>query len=119
MKNRLLGIIALSLVLISCASGGKNTLAGDWSGTLNMGGANLRLVFHILESDAGYSASIESVDQGGAIIPTTMEVNGNALVFVVEQIDVEYRARVSGNEIVGEFSQFGMTMPNFTLRRNR
>jgi len=58
------------------------------------------------------------VDQGGQIIPTEMEVNGDSLTFVVEQLNLEYIATISGNQIVGVFNQFGMSMPDFTITRN-
>ena len=119
MLKHLTGAIAAVILLSGCVSGGPPDLVGAWSGTLDMGGAELRLVFHISESDGEYSTSIESVDQGGVMIPTRMEVNGTSLLFVVEPINVEYAAIVSGNEIVGLFTQGGMDMPNFTLRRNR
>jgi len=47
-----------------------------------------------------------------------MEVNGDSLTFVVEQLNVEYIATISGNQIVGVFNQFGMSMPDFTIARN-
>ena len=84
-----------------------------------MGAADLRLVFHITETEFGYSTTIESVDQGGAMIPTEMEVEGTTVMFVVEPLNVAYTAVVNGNEMVGRFTQGGMDMPDFTIRRNR
>jgi len=118
MTIRLFASIALTVILANCATTDQNNPIGDWSGTLNLGGNNLRLIFHITESETGYSTTIESVDQNGVIIPTEMEVNGDSLIFRVDQLNVEYTATISGNQIVGEFNQFGLSMPDFTITRN-
>lgn len=117
MQSKISSAFAILLFLLSCATTAQENPVGDWAGTLNMGGGNLRLIFHISESENGYSATIESVDQGGAIIPAEIEVNGNLISFAVEQIDVEYIATITGNEIIGTFTQFGMSMEDFTIIR--
>ena len=117
MPTRIVTALVLVLMLLGCATWSQNSLVGDWSGTLNMGGGNLRLIFHISEAENGFSATVESVDQGGAIIPAAIVVNGDSITFVVEQIGVEYIATMSGNQIAGAFNQFGMTMPDFTISR--
>jgi len=118
MSKRLVGSLVLIVFLAGCATTEQNSLAGDWSGTLNLGGGSLRLVFHITESDDGYSTILESVDQGNAMIPTEMELDGDSVTFIVEQLNVEYIATISGDQIVGVFNQFGMSMPNYTITRN-
>ena len=118
MLRKIFGSIGIVLFLASCAAKQAPSLAGDWSGNLQAAGQNLRLIFHITESETGYNASIESVDQGGAIVPLTMEVDGTSIVFSFEQLDMEYVAKLLGNQIIGEFSQGGVSVPNFTLERN-
>ena len=118
MSKRLVASLSLAVFLAGCATTEQNSLAGDWSGTLNIGGGSLRLIFHITESEDGYSTTIESVDQGGVIIPTEMELDGDSVTFIVEQLNVEYIATISGDQIVGVFNQFGMSMPNYTITRN-
>ena len=118
MSVRTIANIAFFPFLLSCTTTEQINPVGDWSGTLNLGGGTLRLIFHISESADGFTSTIESVDQGGAIIPTEMQVEGNSIVFRVAQLDVEYRATISGNQITGEFTQFGMSMPDFTVTRN-
>ena len=118
MSKRLVGYFVLAVLLAGCATTQQNSLAGDWSGTLNIGGGSLRLIFHITESDDGYSTTIESVDQGNSMIPTQMELDGNSVRFTVEQLGVEYIATISGDQIVGVFNQGGLSMPDFTIIRN-
>jgi hypothetical protein len=117
MLVRIVAVIALSVLFAGCASIDRNSPVGNWAGTLDMAGASLRLVFHITESENGYSATIESVDQGGVIIPTQIDVMGDSLTFAVAQIGVEYSATISGDQIVGIFKQAGMSAPDFTLSR--
>ncbi|NKB31488.1 MAG: hypothetical protein GKR91_00100 [Pseudomonadales bacterium] len=117
MLGRIVLILTLVAGLTFCASAQTPSLAGQWAGTLNLGGGQLRLVFHIEESDDGISVQIESVDQGNQMIPTDVVVDGNTLTFSVEQLDVEYTATVDGNQMVGSFVQFGNTDPDFTIVR--
>ena len=118
MLSRLLAVSTLVIVLASCATTNQNTPIGDWSGTLSFPGASLRLIFHITESDNGYSTTIESVDQGNSMIPADMIIDGDSITFIVESLNVEYVATISGNQIVGEFTQFGNSMSDFTITRN-
>lgn len=67
MSPRFIKTLALTLVifLAEVPTIAQNNLIGDWSGTLNLGGGSLRLIFHITEAENGYSTTLESVDQGG------------------------------------------------------
>lgn len=128
MKSRIIACIALSIFLANCAPNAQNDPIGDWSGTLTLVGANSRansrLIFHITESENGYSTTIEILDQQGQQgqqglnIPTEMLIDGDSIIFTIEQLGVEYIATISGNQIVGEFTQFGHSMPDFTITRN-
>ena len=117
MAARLIAVLTLTIFFAGCASTNQNNPVGDWSGTLNTGAGSLRLIFRITESENGYSATIESVDQGGQIIPTEIEVTGDALTFVVANLNVEYNATIAGNQIVGEFNQNALSVPDFTITR--
>ena len=39
-------------------------IAGDWAGYVNVQGAKLKIVFHILRDDGKLSATFDSPDQG-------------------------------------------------------
>eukprot|EP01035_Chromulina_nebulosa_P050250 gene50250-68313_t len=47
------------------------TIIGDWNGALKVQGIQLRLVFHISKTDSGFSATMDSPDQGAKGIPVT------------------------------------------------
>ncbi len=118
MLIRLLKWCVLVVLLTSCTTPGQNNLTGDWSGTLSFPGARLRLVFHITESENGPTTIIESVDQQNAMIPAETTVDGNSITFTVENLNVEYVATIQGDIIVGEFTQFGNRMSDFTISRS-
>ena len=54
-------------MLITALSLRAQDIAGDWQGTLKVGGAGLRLVVHIAKSpDGAFTAALDSLDQPGA-----------------------------------------------------
>lgn len=118
MSKRVFEYLVLTVFLTGCATTQQNSLAGDWAGTLNIGGGSLKLIFHIIDSGEGYSTTIESVDQGNVMIPTVMELDGDSIIFTVDQLGVEYIATITGDQIVGVFNQSGMSVPNYTISRN-
>ena len=46
-------------------------ITGEWNGVLSVQGMKLRLVFHVTKTDAGYTATMDSPDQGAKGIPMT------------------------------------------------
>ena len=60
MKRNLL----ISLFLISTVLVFGQDITGEWNGALKVQGMQLRIVFHISKSDAGYKATMDSPDQG-------------------------------------------------------
>lgn len=117
MLIKLLRWAILVVSLAGCTAPAQNDLSGDWAGTLSFPGASLRLIFHITDSENGPTTIIESVDQQNTMIPAETVVDGDSITFTVERLNVEYVAKVTGDIIVGEFTQFGNTMPDFTLSR--
>ena len=60
---------------------------GDWLGTLDLGTAKLRLVFHITNTEDGLIATMDSPDQGAKGIPATAVTrNGASLKVEFKQI---------------------------------
>ena len=119
MLRRLFVLLTLAITMSCAVAAEQPNLVGDWAGTLTMGGGSLRLIFHITDGTDGYTVFIESVDQGNAMIPTEIVVDGASVSFAVQQLDVKYAATVSGNQMVGEFTQMGLSMPDLTLVRSQ
>lgn len=88
-------------------------VAGDWMGTIKAGPAELRIQLHIQKSDKGFTATMDSVDQGAKGIPVdSVTLAGSNLKFAVGAVQGLYEGKVStdGNSISGNWSQ-GQAIP--------
>lgn len=87
-------------------------ITGDWYGNLDVQGIQLRLVFHIIQTDAGYSATMDSPDQGAKGIPITTTTFDNALLRIeATNIGATYEGNLKGDYIEGIFRQAGQEFP--------
>lgn len=90
-------------------------VAGAWTGTLEVMGAKLRLVFNIQKKDGGgYSATMDSPDQGVkgvAVDEVTLE--GRTLKLNIKAIQGGFEGELStkAKEIPGNWSQGGLKLP--------
>jgi hypothetical protein len=87
---------------------------GDWSGTLDTGSAKLRLVFHIVNTSSGLTATLDSPDQGATGIPvTTITRKGFELKMELKQIGGVYDGKINADHstINGTWSQGANAFP--------
>lgn len=111
---RALAALAI-LVSLTAASPGRD-ITGDWSGKIQ--GA-LTLVLHVQRGTAGYTATLDSPDQGSmGIAIDTLAFSGDSLHFQMRRLQAAYAARMSagGDTLVGMWRQGGMALP-LTLSR--
>jgi hypothetical protein len=110
MKRALL----LTVFLFAGAAGFAQNIAGDWQGTLHAGPAELRLALHFTKtSDGGYTATMDSLDQGALGIPvSSVSVKDTKLNLTVDAVHGTYEAKVNsdGTAITGTWSQ-GQPLP--------
>ncbi len=94
-------------------------VAGQWHGVLAVQGMKLRLVFHINNDSVGYSATLDSPDQGvTGIVASEVRVDSTKLRVEIQQLGASYEAEMKGDSLVGTFSQKGMSFPlNLTRRQ--
>ncbi len=127
MVNELLvGLLALGFVSAAGgpAAGGPSVppsqagprpaarLDGAWVGTLHVGGLKLRLVLKIARAAAGWTATVDSVDQHAGDIPVdTVSIVGDQLTLSLPKINASYQARIEGDRLVGTFKQNGAALP--------
>ncbi len=93
---------------------GGPTLAGDWSGSLKIGAMSLRIVFHVDIAGTGYSATMDSPDQGAKGIPvSSVCLDGNSVSFEVAAVKGRYRGTFTegGESIEGTWTQSGLSLP--------
>jgi len=90
-------------------------VVGDWLGTLDAGGAKLRLAVHISKKyDGTLKALIDSLDQGAIGIPVdTATFADGKLNLDVSKIGASYEGTLAANktEIKGTWSQGGGSLP--------
>ena len=93
-------------------------LAGQWYGPLKIPTGDLTLVFRFeIDADGGYKAFLDSPDQGATGIPVSdVELVDDNLTLQISVAKAEYKGKITGNEIVGNFIQGGRPLP-LTLKK--
>jgi uncharacterized protein len=109
MKKAILILLTL-LVIVKIQA---QDIAGQWNGILNIQGTQLRLVFNITKTDGGFSATMDSPDQGAKGIPvTSTSFDNGVLKLAVSNARIEYEGKLDENNIFkGNFKQGGMNLP--------
>ena len=110
------------LLILCCQAFGQaltNGLEGSWQGTLEAGGAKLRLVLTVTKSEAGtYAGNLNSIDQGAAIPIDTITVNGDSVRLDMKAAGAVFEGHLNNesNELDGKFTQGGQAFP-LTFKR--
>ncbi|MDR1594853.1 MAG: alpha/beta hydrolase, partial [Prevotellaceae bacterium] len=106
-------LIFLLMIGLAATNIWAQDVIGDWNGVLKVQNIKLRLVFHIQKTESGYSATMDSPDQGGKDIPvTSVSYENSVLKIAIPNITLEYEG-VLGDDgnITGTFKQMGQTIP--------
>jgi alpha/beta superfamily hydrolase len=108
MKKISLSLCCLFAAIVSFSQ----DITGAWYGALKVQGTQMRLVFNINKSETGYSATMDSPDQGvkGIKVSAVTFENGR-LKIEVSMAKIEYIGELNNNEIVGNFKQGSMALP--------
>ncbi len=108
------GLVCAIFLAVGIGASHAQNIAGDWQGTLKVGGAELRLVLHVAKNtDGSLKATLDSVDQGANGIPvTSISLKDSKLNFTVDAVHGTYEGKVTsdGNEISGTWTQ-GQALP--------
>lgn len=99
-------------ILLSFTMFGQE-ITGQWNGFLKVPGGQLALVFNISKSENGYSATMDSPDQGAKGIPVTTTKFENAILKLeIPSARIVFEGELNQyNVIVGTFSQSGQSFP--------
>jgi len=87
---------------------------GTWMGTLDLGAATLRVVFHIVNTEDGLIATMDSPDQGAKGLPTTScKRDGTNLKIEAKNINATFEGKITADlqSIDGTFTQMGASHP--------
>ncbi len=91
-------------------------ITGQWNGVLDLGGMQLRIVFHISADGDQYKATMDSPDQGAKDIPTTSTTfsdKDKILTIIADALGMKYEATLSndGTQLDGTFTQGPAQLP--------
>lgn len=87
-------------------------ITGTWNGLLSVQGTQLRLTFHVNEDENGYSATMDSPDQGAFGIPASSTHYESALITIeVANIGIKYTGTLENRTITGTFRQGAFETP--------
>lgn len=100
----------LVLVFLSAFS---QHVSGSWRGVLKVQVIQLRIVINISKTGDGYTATLDSPDQGAKGIPvTSISFENTTLKFSVANLGVEYEGTFAQDStITGTFKQAGQSFP--------
>ncbi|HEU0253862.1 MAG TPA: hypothetical protein VFR12_12580, partial [Pyrinomonadaceae bacterium] len=110
--SALLTIFLIALAVVAQTS--PANVEGNWLGTLQLGDSKLRLVLKISKSANGYSAKLDSLDQGATDLAIdSIALDGNRLTFSGAQLGLSYEGTLkeTRDEITGTFKQGPTTVP--------
>lgn len=98
------------LTLLIAFAGFSQDITGKWNGMLKVQGVQLRLVFNITKTDAGYTSTMDSPDQGAVGIPVTSTVfESPNLTLKIDAAMIVYSAELKDGKFTGMFKQGGLT----------
>src|SRR5690625_852319 len=105
-------LILLFLYLGFCFTVASQDITGQWKGDLEVFGSKLPLVFHISNSDDGYSATMDSPAQQAFDIPIDqISFENHRLLVIITALNAEYSGKLEEDEFSGEFQQNNMKFP--------
>jgi hypothetical protein len=87
---------------------------GAWIGSLDAGAIKLRIVFHIVNSEDGLTATMDSPDQGMKGLPATAVTrDGASLKIEAKQLDGAFAGKIAADRssIDGTWTQRGVSLP--------
>ncbi len=107
-------VFFLLTLLLAAPLAFAQDIAGDWQGTLNAGGTELRLVLHVTKAaDGSLKSTLDSVDQNANGIPVaSTTLKGSDFSLDVQAVHGTYEGKVAadGKTISGTWSQ-GQALP--------
>lgn len=105
-------ILILLLIITAPTALKAQDITGQWNGVLKVQGMQLRVVFNVIETEDGYSSTMDSPDQGVNDIPvSTTTFENPEIKFEVKNAGIEYTGELIEDKIIGTFKQGGQEFP--------
>lgn len=107
----------LSIICGSLISLFAQSPIGSWEGKLDLGTIDLRIVFHITNTNGTWDCKMDSPDQNAyGLITDKVTFENDTLTIVSQQLRMTYTGNLIEEKLVGTFSQMGKNLP-LTLTR--
>lgn len=104
-------ILYILTFLLTCGMQAQD-ITGKWNGLLKFPGGQLRLSVNIDKTGSGYTATMDSPDQGATGIPVkTIFYENNILAFSIPEAKIDYRGTLENTTIKGTFTQNSTPFP--------
>jgi CubicO group peptidase (beta-lactamase class C family) len=121
MPQSLHRLLAACFLLLLAALLPAQSVAGDWTGAIELPGRKMAVTVHLAEAEGGMRGTIDIPAQGAKALPLGgFEAEDNKLQFAIADIpgDPVFDGELSadGASLAGDFRQNGATFP-FTLAR--
>ncbi|MGL2967132.1 alpha/beta hydrolase family protein [Flavobacterium sp. XGLA_31] len=102
---------ALLLTIWISANAQGQDFSGQWNGLLKVQEVQLRLVFHLIKTHTGYSATMDSPDQGVKGVPTVVTVEQDNITLSIAAAHITYHGTLKNEKIEGTFQQGTAAFP--------
>lgn len=104
-------LFLLTLMLFS-ASLFAQDITGKWQGAITVPNGKLKLILNITTGAGGYTATMDSPDQGAKDIPVSkIGFADNTLTFSVTDAGISYKGTLENGIIKGTFNQGAYALP--------
>ena len=99
------------LVTLACLVTVALDFTGEWKGSIVVQNDSIPLVLHLVQTEEGFTASLDSPEQQAYGMKVTARVNDDRLEASVPEIGASYTAKLDGNTLDGTYSQMGFSAP--------
>lgn len=106
-------LIALifSLLILFPQDNDKNLASGNWEGTLEAPGVNLKVIFHITNNNGELSATMDSPSQDAyGLKMDVVKFENNTLEMTIKQAGGAYKGTLKEGKFIGKWMQSGQTI---------
>lgn len=106
-------ILLLLVSIIGYFTLSAQDIAGQWNGSLEIQGAEFRIIFNIENASGFYKATMDSPDQGAKSIPvTSIHFDNKKLNIEINDLNFRYEGALKNDTLIeGSFTQMGHTFP--------
>ncbi|WP_303315413.1 alpha/beta fold hydrolase [Flavivirga abyssicola] len=105
-------LLIITIALLTVLSTYSQNIEGKWNGILDINEVQLRVIFNISKNDKGYTATMDSPDQGAKGIPVShISFNNSKLIIKISNVGINYQGEFNSEKFKGVFKQNGYEIP--------